>query len=345
LPVKAGVLHGAQDLRIEDVDPKGLAAGEVRVRMEAALTCGTDLKVFKRGYHARMLVPPMVFGHEMAGVIAEVAPDVADWRVGQRVVIANSAPCGACSWCRNHQENLCDDLLFLNGAYAESIVVPARIVQRNLLRLQADTSFRDAALTEPLACVVQGVKDCRLRDGQRVLVIGSGPIGLMFTALAHHFGCDITMAGRGERRLALARKLGASEAVEIPRDADLAATVNANSARSFDVVVEAVGQPVTWEAAVRLVRKGGTVNFFGGCATGTVMNLDTALLHYSNLTLLASFHHTPSTIRQALGYIEKGLIRAADFVDGECLLEELPALFKSMAAGNRAVKTLVRVNS
>jgi L-iditol 2-dehydrogenase len=342
--VKAAVLHGAQDVRIENVDPKSLGAGEVRVRIEAALTCGTDLKVFKRGYHACMIVPPAVFGHEMAGVIAEVAPDVVGWRVGERVVVANSAPCGACSYCGNHQENLCDDLLFLNGAYAESIVVPARIVQRNLLRLQAGTSFRDAALTEPLACVVQGIRDCRLCDGQRVLVIGSGPIGLMFVALARHFGCEVTTAGRGEQRLALAEKLGASEAIAIPREADLVGAVRAKSSRSFDVVVEAVGQPATWEAAVRLVRKGGVVNLFGGCATGTVVSLDTALLHYSNLTLLASFHHTPGTIRQALGYIEKGVIRAADFVDGECLLEALPALFHSMAAGNRAVKTLVRVN-
>jgi len=287
----------------------------------------------------------MVFGHEMAGTITEVAPDVGDWQVGERVVVANSAPCGGCFYCRNEQENLCDDLLFLNGAYAESIVVPARIVQRNVLRLQAGTSFRDAALTEPLACVVQGVKDCRLRDGQRVLVIGSGPIGLMFAALSRHFGCEVTMAGRGERRLALAHRLGASETVEVPRDGDLVAAVRRKNSRSFDIVVEAVGQPATWEAAVRLVRKGGTVNFFGGCATGTVVSLDTALLHYSNLTLLASFHHTPGTIRQALGYIEKGAIRAGDFVDGECLLEELPALFKSMAAGNRAVKTLVRTNS
>src|SRR5687767_8795251 len=164
LEVKAAVLHGAKDVRIENIVPKTLAAGEVRVRIEAALTCGTDLKVFKRGYHACMIVPPAVFGHEMAGVIAEVAPEVADWRVGERVVVANSAPCGACAYCRHHQENLCDELLFLNGAFAESIVVPARIVQRNLLRLQAGISFRDAALTEPLACVVQGIRDCRLRD-------------------------------------------------------------------------------------------------------------------------------------------------------------------------------------
>jgi L-iditol 2-dehydrogenase len=342
--VKAAVLHGREDVRIEDVEPRVPGPGEVRLRIEAALTCGTDLKVFKRGYHACMIVPPAVFGHEMAGTLAEVAPDVQGWRVGDRVVVANSAPCGRCFYCEQQQENLCDDLLFLNGAYAESLVVPARVVARNLLRLEPGISFRDAALTEPLACVVQGVRDCKLREGQRVLVIGSGPIGLMFTALARHSGCEVTVAGRGEHRLQRANHLGASHTIEAPREGDLAVAIRGQIDHAFDVVIEAVGQPATWEAAVKLVRKGGTVNLFGGCPTGSTVNFDTALLHYSNLTLLASFHHTPATIRQALSYIEKGLIKASDFVDGECALEDLPALFKSMAAGNRAVKTLVRVS-
>jgi L-iditol 2-dehydrogenase len=92
-----------------------------------------------------------------------------------------------------------------------------------------------------------------------------------------------------------------------------------------------------------LVRKGGTVNFFGGCPANTTVTFDTSLLHYSNLALLASFHHTPRSVRRALDYIESGVIRAEDFVDGECPLTELPRLFASMAAGNRALKTFIRV--
>ena len=125
--MRAAVLHGKEEIRVEPFVPQPLQAGEVRIGIEAALTCGTDLKVFKRGYHAKMLIPPTRFGHEFAGVITEVAPGLSEWRVGQRVAVANSAPCGQCFYCRNHQENLCDDLLFLNGAYARSIVVPPRI--------------------------------------------------------------------------------------------------------------------------------------------------------------------------------------------------------------------------
>jgi L-iditol 2-dehydrogenase len=163
----------------------------------------------------------------------------------------------------------------------------------------------------------------------------------MFVALTRYLGCSVTVMGRGERRLDRARRLGAQHVIDVGNKADLLAATP-HGAR-FDVVFEAVGKPQAWEAATRLVRKGGTVNFFGGCPAGSTVSLDTSVIHYSGLKLLASFHHTPRTIRRALGFIERGVIRAADFVDGECPLSELPDLFQSMAAGNRAVKTLIRV--
>jgi L-iditol 2-dehydrogenase len=350
--MKAAILHGKEDVRIEELEPAALKPGEIRVRIEAALTCGTDLKVFKRGYHAKMIVPPAVFGHELSGVIEEVSTmpppqgngTASPWAVGDRVVAANSAPCGDCFHCRQGQENICDDLLFLNGAYAQSIIVPERIVRKNLLRLQPATAFADAALIEPLACVVQGIEDARIRTGQRVLVLGAGPIGLMFVALAKKLGCVVTVAGRRAVRLQVAERLGADHVVDIKEGSNLVDRIRGAGAGQFDVVIEAVGAPPVWEAAVHLVRKGGTVNFFGGCPAGTTVVLDTSLIHYSNLTLLASFHHTPRTIRRALEFVEAGAVRAGDFVDGECPLSRLPELFHGMAKGNHAVKTLIQVN-
>lgn len=370
MAVKAAILHGKEKIQIEDIAPPPLKPGEVRIRIEAALTCGTDLKVFKRGYHAKMIVPPAVFGHELAGVICEIADGGASvpasqlvsslappkssgahgvarptkWKVGDRVTAANSAPCGGCFHCRASQENLCEDLLFLNGAYAESIAVPARLVQKNLLRLKPETDFRDAALVEPLACVVQGIEDLKLSAGQNVLILGAGPIGLMFVALAKNLGCNVTVAGRRAARLEAAKNLGASQIVDIGDGSDLVSKIRATTHAHFDAVVEAVGKPETWEAAVHLVRKGGAVNFFGGCPSDATITLDTTLIHYSNLTLLASFHHTPRAVRRALEFIEAGVVRSRDFVDGECPLTQLPELFKSMAAGNHAIKTLIKVH-
>jgi L-iditol 2-dehydrogenase len=342
--MKAAILHGREDIRVSQIELPELRPGQVRVKIEAALTCGTDLKVFKRGYHAKMIVPPSVFGHEFAGSICEVGEGVAGWKTGERVVVANSAPCGLCACCRGGQENLCDDLLFLNGAYAESIVVPSRLVEKNMLRLAPNTRCADAALTEPLACVAQGWSEIGASAGQSVLIMGSGPIGLMFAALARHEGCRATLAGRGPR-LQIARKWKAENVIDVGATGDFVAAVGKETGAAFDVVIEAVGRPEAWQAATRLVRKGGKVNFFGGCPAGTTVALDTNLLHYSNLTLYSSFHHTPRTIRRALDLIETGVVRAADFVDGEALLDDLPGLFQSMAAGNRAVKTLIRVRS
>ncbi len=338
--MKAAILYGKEDIRVESIDALALKPGEVRVQIEAALTCGTDLKVYKRGYHARMIIPPAVFGHELAGIITEVGSG-ADWQVGDRVVAANSAPCGGCFFCQHGQENLCDDLLFLNGAYAESIVIPERLARKNLVHLQPQTAFRDAALTEPLACVVQGIEETQLQPRERVLIVGSGPIGLLFVALAQHAGCSVTLLGRGQSRLETAKKLGAQQVIAVSATDDLTAAIP--SELVFDVVVEAVGKPETWEAATRWVRKGGRVNFFGGCPAGTTVALDTGLVHYSSLKLLASFHHTPKTIRRALELIESRVVRAADFIDGECALSDLPELFRSMTSGNRAVKTFVKV--
>ncbi|HEV2331104.1 MAG TPA: zinc-binding dehydrogenase [Verrucomicrobiae bacterium] len=346
--MKAAIFHGKGNIRIEEVTPPVLKPGEVRVQIAVALTCGTDLKVVKRGYHAKMLTPPSPFGHELAGTICEIEHSAAGhstWKIGDPVVVANSAPCGSCLFCRRHQENLCDDLQFLNGAYAETIAVPERFVKKNMLRLKSGTAFEDAALAEPLACVVQGIEDLNLKSGQNVLVLGAGPIGLMFVALAKHLGCHVSVAGRGANRLRAAQRLGAERVFDVGKEGNIVQTVtgHAQSLPLFDVVIEAIGKPETWEAAVKLVRKGGAINFFGGCPGGTTVSLDTHTIHYSSLKLLASFHHTPRTFRRALEFIEAGVVRARDFVDGEWPLTKLPELFQQMALGNHAVKTLVRV--
>lgn len=331
-------------MRIEELVDPPLGAGEVRLRIGAALTCGTDLKVWRRGYHARMLIPPCRFGHEFAGVISEVHPATRGWTVGDRVVAANSAPCGGCPACRRAQEYLCADLLFLNGAYAESVVIPARLVERNLLRLAAETEFRDAALVEPLACVVQGVDDLAIQSGERALVIGSGSIGLMAAALMQARGATVTLVGRGTTRLSVARRLGIHEVIELGSHDDVEWMVKSvGRAEPIDAVFEAVGKPETWAAAVRLVRPGGRVNWFGGCPAESTITLDTGLIHYSALTLKASFHHTPRTIRRALELIEGGTIRAEDFVTATAALSELPEVFRQMDSGGGAVKTAIEV--
>ncbi len=330
----AAVLRGKEHVEIEQVPVPELGVGDLLVRVRAALTCGTDVKVFRRGYHAKMLVPPALFGHEVAGDVAAGPAAM----IGKRVVAANSAPCGLCRYCRKNKPNLCDDLLFNNGAYAEYIRVPARIAQKNTHEIPAGIDYRDAALTEPLACVLKGLDDTAPQPGDTVTVIGLGPIGMMFVILAKLRRARVIAVGRREEQIAQAKQLGADEGVT----GDMVAGVLAlTEGQGSDIVIEAVGKPETWNAAVHMLRRGGTVNFFGGPPAGTQVSLDTNLLHYSELTCKASFHHTPLHIRRAFEIICAGHVTASRFVTREAPLSALPAVLAELAAQNGALKTAI----
>lgn len=346
--MQAAVLHGKEDLRVERVQVPSPSAGEAIVRVEAALTCGTDLKVYRRGYHAMMLTPPILFGHEVAGTIESIGEDVSGFAVGDRVVALNSAPCDDCYFCRYGQQNLCEDLLFNNGAYAEFLRVPARIVQKNMLRVPSNVALEHAALTEPLACVVRGLEESRAQPGDSVIVIGAGPIGLMFIHVASLAGCNVIAVVKRHDQIEVAKAFGAEQALLVKAEEDTvqAARALTPEGRGADLVIEAVATPLTWEWAVDMVRRGGTVNFFGGPPSGTRVSLDTNRLHYGDITLKASFHHTPATCRTAFELIAGGRFNAKAFLTAKANLSEVPEIFarmmtRSSASGSSDIKTVI----
>jgi L-iditol 2-dehydrogenase len=339
----AAVLYGREELRVEPVGVPALEPSDVLVKVNVALTCGTDLKVYRRGYHARMIVPPAILGHELAGDVVEVGRDVKNFHIGQRVVAANSAPCENCYFCGRGQENLCENLLFNNGAYAEYIRIPGPIVRHNLYEIPAHIGYRDAALIEPLACVMRGLEETGLRPDDTAVVIGLGPIGLMFVRLAKTRNARVIAVGRRTTQLDRAARMAAEEerGVDSVSNPIEAVTRLTYRGRGADVAIEAVGQPETWQWAVKMVRSGGTVNLFGGCPSGSEISLDTSLLHYSEITLKSSFHHTPAHIRRALDVISSGEIRAADFVNAEAPLRDLVAVLRHMMNRNGHLKTAI----
>jgi L-iditol 2-dehydrogenase len=338
----AAVLHGKEHLRVEPVAVPEPGDGDILVRVKAALTCGTDVKVFQRGYHARMIVPPAVFGHELAGDIVAVGPEVQKFRLGQRVVAANSAPCQACFYCSRGLENLCGDLLFNNGAYAEYIRIPARIVEKNTYLLPAHVSYQDAALAEPLACVLRGLDETGIRPGDTISVVGLGPIGLMFVRVATVMGARVIAIGRRKTQLDRAAAMGAAELISTADTVDTVSAVRElTGGRGVDIAIEAVGNPDTWEDAVQMVRRGGTVNFFGGCPNESRVTLDTNLLHYSEITCKASFHHTPAHIQRALDAICRGDVTARDFVNREEPLANILEVMRHLMSHNGHLKTAI----
>src|ERR1700722_9709779 len=342
----AAVLYGREDLRLERVAIPQPGPGELLVRVGAALTCGTDLKVYRRGYHAMMLKPPIPFGHELAGVVTETGPGVTSFHVGDRVVALNSAPCDICFFCRHGQQNLCEDLLFNNGAYAEFIKIPARIVEKNTLLIPDGVPFEHAALTEPLACVVRGLEESGAQAGDTMAVIGAGPIGLMFIHVAELAGVHVIAVVKRVDQIAAARLFGARSVVRVGAVEDVVASTRALTpqGRGADVVIEAVATPDTWEWAVDMVRKGGVVNFFGGPPSGTKVQLDTNRLHYGDITLKASFHHTPATCRTAFALVTSGRFKCAEYITGRVALAAVPAVFAAMmsrSGSTQDIKTAV----
>jgi L-iditol 2-dehydrogenase len=338
----AAVLYGKEHLQVEPVAVPTIESGDILVRVKVALTCGTDVKVFRRGYHARMIVPPAVFGHELAGDVVAIGEGVTNFTVGQRVVAANSAPCGECFFCHRGLENLCEDLLFNNGAYAQYIRLPARIVQRNTYLIPDKVGYQDAALVEPLACVARGFEESAPRAGDTVAIVGLGPIGLMFVKLAKLYGCRVIAVGRRQTQLDRAAALGADDLIVAGEHSDpVKSSREMTHGRGVDVAIEAVGKPQTWQWAVNMVRRGGTVNFFGGCPNESKVNLDTALLHYSEITCKASFHHTPAYIRKALELICAGHITASVFVNKEEPLANLLEVMRHLMSHNGHLKTAI----
>jgi L-iditol 2-dehydrogenase len=286
--VKAVLFHGPGDLRVEDVPRPEPGPGDVLVQVEVALTDGTDLKAYRRGHPLLLADPPSPFGHEFCGV------DVA---TGRRVVAANS--------------DGKRPLELLNGAYAEFLVVPERIARVNLLPVPPRLGPEVAAMVEPLACCLRGVELAGVEAGQTVALLGTGPIGLMLCAcVADAGGWPVAVGGRPERR-ELAPRFGAQ-----PGDGEGA-----------DVVIEAAGTAEAWKDALRLVRAGGTVVFFGGLERGATVPLDAYRLHYEELTLRGAFHHTPRHVRAALAFLASGAYPWEDLVTHRVGLDRLPELF------------------
>jgi L-iditol 2-dehydrogenase len=339
--MRAQVFYGPGDLRFEDIPVPEPEPGGVVVRVEAALTCGTDVKTLRRGHPVMIPHVPTVFGHELAGVVTAVGRGASGVKEGDRVVAANSAPCGRCRLCAANRPNLCEDLLFVNGAYGEHIALPPRLVARNVVPISPRLAASTAAFAEPLACALLGVERGRVEAGMTVAIWGHGPLGCLLALAAGQRGAQVVIVGKAGWRLDQVRALGLGTCVDALAVPDIVAHLRGlTGGRGPDVTVDATGRPEVWEQAIDGVGRGGTVILFGGCAPGTSVRLDTRRTHYEELTLVGAFHHTPAMIRRAVELLESKAIEPSGLLTHRMGLGQVKEALALMERGE-TMKVLV----
>jgi L-iditol 2-dehydrogenase len=300
--VKAALLYGPEDLRVERVADPEPGEDAVVVEVEAATTCGTDVKMWRHGH--RVLPPyPCAFGHETAGIRTDT---------GERVLVSDSVACGACPPCRAGRSQICRDPTWVLGGFAQYVPAP----KAALHRLPDGLAPPAAAMAEPLAAAVHAVD--RGSDDDDVGILGGGPMGLMLTALLVAQGRSVTLADPHPERRAQAAELGASAGLRLGR---------------HDLVFEAVGRPDAWRAAVAAAAPGAVVVLVGGCPSGTEVVFDPGPLHYEELELRGSFHHAPAEVDRALAALADGVVPWKMLLGPTISLEELPAALGTPARG------------
>jgi L-iditol 2-dehydrogenase len=331
---RQAVLVEPRRLELREVAPPHPGPGELLVQVRCALSCGTDLKAFRRGHPLWKMPTP--FGHEFAGVVAEAGAGVTAFATGDEVMAAPTAPCGTCFYCRRGQENLCADAVgrMVLGAYADLLVLPAHIVAQNTFRMPAGLPFEEAALLEPLSCVVHAHALAEPLAHETVMIIGAGAFGLLHLLLLKAAGVrEVAVAGRGAARLKWAGEMGADRVIDVRREDGGAAAARLNGGFGPDLVIECTGQVEGWSDAFARVRRGGRVVFFGGCAPGTTLSIDTRRMHYDNLKLLAPFHYRPRDVRRACELLAERKLGAGAIINAHRSLGEIAEVFALLERG------------
>jgi L-iditol 2-dehydrogenase len=338
--MRAVMFLGPGRLETREVPIPEIKDDEILVKIRAATTCGTDLKTYNRGYH--LLKPPCRFGHEFAGDVAAVGRNVDQFKPGMRVVAHNSAPCHVCFYCKNDQQNLCENPVFNFGSYAEYITVPAPIVRLNTYEIPDHISYPQMSIMEPFATVVHGQRIIHIRPGEHVAIIGTGPIGLLHLQMALKSGASGVIAvDLSEKRLSFAKQLGATVTVNSADQNPVEAIKELTSGRGVDVSIESAGKQGAWLTAAQVVRKGGRVLWFGGMQKDVTIELDAYSIHYGELTLHGVFHATPLDVLRAYELITSGVIDTRVLISGELPLEKVEEGLKMMEKGE-AVKMVIR---
>jgi len=328
--MRAVVYRGPRDLVVADVDVRPLGRGDVRVAVDSAGVCATDVRIFKGEHSGFANGTGRVPGHEVVGRVSEVGPGVSPpgLAVGDVVFVAPNIGCGVCAQCRRGNDNLCPTTeaigISLDGGFAERVLVPARAVERGNLIPLGSVSSDAGVLIEPLACVLRGQDKVDVHEGDTVFVAGAGPVGLLHVALARNRGAALVICSEPSAvRREAALRAGAAVVVD-PTTADPHESVAAaTGGLGADVVITAAPVHALQSAALHLAATGGRVLFFGGLPKSRpTVELDTNLIHYKELLVAGTTASTLDDCRRAAEIVGRGGIELDWMVSDRYALED-----------------------
>ncbi|MHA1278399.1 MAG: zinc-binding dehydrogenase [Candidatus Helarchaeota archaeon] len=344
--MRAAMFHGPKTVVLEDTPIPQITEDEVLVKIKAATTCGTDRKLFLRSgkKYPAYFKPPTIFGHEIAGELYEIGKNIKGFEIGQPVYVHDSGPCLKCFYCKIGRHSLCENITWNWGTWTEYLRVPKEIIQcGNMVPFdRRKLDYPEAALTEPLSCVLMGVERSNIGLGDTVVINGAGPIGLFWTNLVKNKGAKIIQTDMKQDRLELAKKLGADVIINVKDERDIIQAVKEHTEeeRGADITVEAIGYPETWETTIKMARKGGLVNLFGGPPPNSEIKVNTSLLHYNELTLIGVFHTTPRYVQASINLLANRKIQTDLFISAKLRLDDLDKILDNLV-NQKGVKTAI----
>ncbi|MGI4854250.1 MAG: galactitol-1-phosphate 5-dehydrogenase [Janthinobacterium lividum] len=331
--MKALMLEQYEHLQVIDMPEPTCGADEVLIRVAACGICGSDVHGYDGGSGRR--IPPIVMGHEAAGIITEVGEDVADYKAGDRVTFDSTVYCGKCEFCLRGEVNLCDNRQVLgvscgdyrrNGAFAELVAVPARI----LYRLPEGFPMEEAAMLEAVSVALHGVRVTQLKGGESALVIGAGMIGLLTAQAAREAGCSsVTIADIDEARLQMAADVGIPDTLQLSGNDLVQEILRRTNGRGVDVVLEAVGRAETVVASIDCVRRGGTVTLIGNIQPEVPLPLQRVVTREIRLQGSCS---SAGEYTEAIRLLASGAITVKPLISAVSSLGEAAGWFKRLHA-------------
>ena len=344
--MKAAVFRAPGDLRVEHVPTPTPGPREMKIRVMACATCGTDAKIFHHG-HPR-LEPPQIIGHEIAGEIIEIGSDVSGYSLGQRVQVIAAVPCENCWACKAGRQGICPNQTSMGyqyaGGFAEEMIIPEQVITaRGVNTIPDSLSFDEASVAEPLACALNAQRLVHVGPGDVVLVMGAGPIGCLHVRLARALGAEkVFLADINGGRLVLsANAVSPDLAIDMSTE-DLNAVVSEHTdGIGPSVIITAAPSGAAQEQAISLVRPGGRVSFFGGLPKDKpLITVDSNVVHYRELILAGANGSSPEQNREALELIASGKVPVADLLTHRLGLDDVGAAIEAVTSGE-AIKVVI----